>query len=478
LPSSFRLTMNGFFKTGIVVLAVIFSGSLERTAATAATKRPPNIVFLLADDVGYDDVGCYGSTKIKTPNIDKLAQQGMRFTSFYAPHPVCTPSRAALMTGCYAQRVGLPAVLYPQDNIGLNDSEITLAELLKTRGYATACIGKWHLGHLPQFLPNRHGFDYFFGIPYPNDHGPERSKRNNPPIPLFRNEKIIEQPVNLHTLNDRLVDEAKEFLRDNKSKPFFLYLAFVDAHTPWFVAKRFEGKSGLGPYGDAVQEMDWSIGEVTEVLKKLKLEKDTLVVFASDNGPLYKPHPELEQIYGDAGRLLPQTHLLRGGKYTTWEGGVRVPMIVRWPGKTPAGTTCDELVAGFDFYPTFATLTGAQVPTDRIIDGKNILPLINGNKGARTPHEQFFYFANYGLEAVRSGKWKLRLVVEEPDGKVHSGIELFDLEKDLGETHNVSAKNPEVVARLQQIAEQARVDLGDARQKREGKNRRAPGKVL
>jgi arylsulfatase A len=460
-----------------LLTALALSIALSNRAEAGPEKRPPNIVFMLADDVGYDDIGCYGAKKIKTPNVDKLAKQGMRFTSYYAPHAVCTPTRAALMTGCYAQRVGLPAVLYPQDNIGLNDSELTLAEMLKESGYSTAIIGKWHLGHLPQFLPTRHGFDYWFGLPYPNDHGPERSKRKNPPIPLFRNEKVIEQPVNLHTLNDRFVDEAKKFLNENKDKPFFLYLPFVDAHTPWFVDKRFEGKSGIGPYGDAVQAMDWAVGEVLKTLDKLGLDDNTIVVFASDNGPLYKPHPELEQVYGPAGKLLPQEHLLRGGKYTSWEGGVRVPLVVRWPGKTPKGSKCDEIAAGFDFYPTFAKAMGASLPTDRIIDGKNILPLITGEKGAKTPHETFFYFANYGLEAVRSGKWKLRLVVEDADGKAQTGIALYDLEHDVRELTDVAAKHPEIVARLQKLAENCREDIGDARQKREGKNRRPPGKA-
>ncbi len=466
------------FKTIGWFYVVLFFLAQDAVTGFAKTQRPPNIVFFHADDVGYDDVGCYGATKIKTPNIDKVAKEGRRFTSFYAPAPTCTPSRAALMTGCYAQRVGLPSVLYPQANIGLNPDEITMPELLQTRGYTTALIGKWHLGHLPPFLPPNHGFDYFFGIPYPNDHGPERSKRKNPPIPLYRDMKIVEQPVNLHTLNDRLVDEAKQFLKVNEEKPFFLYLSFVDAHTPWFVADRFKGKSKLGPYGDAVQEMDWSIGEVMKTLKKLNLDKNTLVIFASDNGPLFKPHPELEQLYGDAGRLLPQKHLLREGKYSTTEGGVRVPMIARWPGKIPTHTESDEIIAGFDFYPTFASLAGAKVRTDRIIDGKNVLPLLTEKKG-KTPHETFFYFANYALEGVRAGKWKLRLIAHEPpkEGeKKTEGLALYDLENDIGEMTDVSRKHPEIVSRLQALLEKCRNDLGDG-PKNAGKNRRAPGKV-
>ena len=380
--------------------------------ASSAHAAPPNIILLLADDVGYDDLSCYGATKIKTPNIDQLAAEGRRFTSYYAPGAVCTPTRAALMTGCYAQRVGLPSVLYPQANIGLNPDETTVAELLKSRGYATACIGKWHLGHVPQFLPNNHGFDYFFGLPYPNDHGPERTNRKNPPIPLWRNEEIIEQPVDLVSLNDRFVDEAKKFIADNRERPFFLYLPFVDAHTPWYVADRFKGKSQLGPYGDAVQAMDWAVGEVMKTLKQYDLDNNTLVIFTTDNGPLWIPHPGLEEAYGEAGRLLPQTHLLREGKYSSAEGGVRVPMIARWPGRIPAGTECHELAAGFDLLPTFAALAEAAPPNDRKIDGKNILPLLTEDV-AKTLHDRFYYFADYRLEGVRRGPWKLRLVAHD-----------------------------------------------------------------
>jgi arylsulfatase A-like enzyme len=446
--------------------------------STSSPSRPPNIVYLLADDVAYDDVGCYGATKIKTPNIDRLAKEGRRFTSYYAPHPVCTPSRAALMTGCYAQRVGLPAVLYPQANIGLSANEITLPEILKSRGYATACIGKWHLGHLPEFLPTHHGFDVWFGIPYPNDHGPERSKRNNPPIPLYRGDKIIEQPVDLPSLGDRFVGESLEFMRANRDKPFFLYLAFVDAHTPWYVAERFKGKSQLGPYGDAVQEMDWGIGEVMTTLAELKLDENTLVIFASDNGPLFRPHEELARVYGEAGRLLPQTHVLREGKYTTAEGGVRVPMIARWTGRIPAGTESAEIAAGFDWLPTFARLAGGDAPKDRIIDGKDILPLLTDDN-AKSPHDTFFYFANYALEGVRKGKWKLRLVDHAPlkDGEAkRPGVSLYDLEKDVGETTNVAADHPDVVAELQKLLDACRADLGDGA-KNPGPGRRPPGKV-
>jgi arylsulfatase A-like enzyme len=457
----------------LVLVALMFAAAPARAA-----EQPPNIVLLLVDDFAYDDVGCYGSQLLRTPNIDRLAAEGRRFTSYYAPSSVCTPTRAAIMTGCYAPRVGLPSVLYPQANIGLNPDETTIAELLRSRGYATACIGKWHLGHLAPFMPNEHGFDYFYGLPYPNDHGPERPNRDNPPIPLYRNAEIIEQPVDLVTLNDRIVDEAKQFIADHREQPFFLYLPFVGAHTPWYVAKRFQGQSKLGPYGDAVEEVDWGIGQVMAVLREEGLDENTLVVFASDNGPLFKPHLGLEEIYGDAGRLLPHEHLLREGKYTSAEGGVRVPMIARWPGVVPADTTCDDMCAGFDLYPTFAVLAGASAPTDRIVDGKNILPLIKGEPGAKTPHEEFFYFSNYDLEAVRSGDWKLRLVAHETpaDGKKQRGLALYNLKDDLGETTNVASQHPEIVAKLKAKLKACRADLGDG-PKRPGKNRRPPGKV-
>ena len=449
------------------------------TAAPAlAAERPPNIVLFLVDDVAFDDVGCYGSKVLRTPNIDRLAAEGGRFTSYYAPGSVCTPSRAAIMTGCYAPRVGLPSVLYPQANIGLNPDEVTVAELLKSRGYATACIGKWHLGHLPPLMPNEHGFDYFFGLPYPNDHGPERPNRDNPPIPLYRNAEIIEQPVDLPPLGDRFVDEAKKFIAANRDRPFFLYLPFVGAHTPWYVAERFRGQSQLGPYGDAVEEVDWGVGEIMRTLSEHKLDDHTLVVFASDNGPLWKPHPGLEEVYGEAGRLRPQEHLLAEGKYSSAEGGVRVPMIARWPGKIPAGTECEDMCAGFDLYPTFAALGGASTPTDRIVDGKNILPLLKGEPGAKTPHEEFFYFSNFDLEAVRSGDWKLRLVAHgsADPGPKKRGVALYNLKEDLGETTDVAAEHPDIVEQLKARLQQCRADLGDG-PKRPGKNRRPPGKV-
>lgn len=439
-----------------------------------AENRPPNIIHIVADDVGYDDLSCYGAPKIKTPNIDKLAAQGVRFTQFYAPAPTCTPTRAALMTGCYAQRVGLPRVLFPNDHAGLSEHEITIAQLLKERGYTTACIGKWHLGHDVKFQPTRHGFDLYFGIPYPNDHGPERTKSNHqtepfPPIPLIRNEKIVEQPADLPACSDRFTKDACDFITANKDRPFFLHLANIETHTPWFVPERFHGHSSDGTYGDAVEYLDWTVGQVMDTLAKLGLDQNTLVVFSSDNGPLWQRAAELERIYGKYGTVdLSRPHLLKRGKYQArLEGGTRVSMIARWPEQIPAGRSCDEMAMGFDLFTTFATVGGGKNPTDRIIDGRDLMPLLRGDANAKSPHDIFYYYNNYDLAAVRDAAgWKLVL----DDTPL-----LFNVATDSGETKNVAAEHPEVVQRLQTVADEARKDLGDGRKHMDGQNRRAAG---
>jgi arylsulfatase A-like enzyme len=448
----------------------------------AAESRPPNIIHIVADDVGYDDFGCYGAPKIKTPNIDKLASQGMRFTSFYAPSPTCTPSRAAMMTGCYAERVGVNRVLFPNDNIGLNPSEVTLAELLKTRGYATACIGKWHLGHLPPHLPTKHGFDLYYGIPYPNDHSPERErlaqmkKEEIPPIPLFRNDEVVERPAKLAELPDRFTAEAVKFIGDHKDAPFFIHLANIETHTPWFLPDRAQGKSGDGAFGDAVEYFDGTVGAVMKALADNGLEQNTIVVLTSDNGPLVVKYDELERVYGKYATVDPsRPHALRGGKYQArLEGGTRVPAIVRWPGVVAPGTTCDQLTAAFDLYPTFANAAGAAVPTDRIIDGKDLRPLLSAQAGASVAplHESFYYYQRYALMAVRSGDWKL-VLADKPADKQDTAI-LYDVQHDPGETKDLASEHPDLVKKLQGIADEARADLGDSRKGVNGKNRRAP----
>lgn len=453
----------------------------------AQEKRPPNIIHILADDVGYDDFSCFGSKHISTPNIDKLAKAGKKFTSFYAPNSYCTPSRAAMLTGCYAQRVGLVKVLFPNDKNGLQPSELTIANLLRRLGYATALIGKWHLGHLPEFQPTRYGFDLFLGIPYPNDHGPERLTfkdpkvtRGFPSIPLIRNEKIVEQPAQLASLPERFTAETVKFIGANKDKPFFIHHANIETHIPWLMTKQFHFKSKAGLYGDAVQCFDWQVGQIVDALKKHNLLDNTLIVVSSDNGRLRTVSAELEGIYGHAAAVdadLPS--VLRGGKgQSRYEGGVRVPCVMHWPGKIPAGTETPEIAMGFDLYTTFARVAGAEIPKDRIIDGKDLTPLMFSEKNAKAPHKNGVYFyENFNLVSVRLEKWKLVLPGLPKMKKGPMKAELYDLDTDLGEKNNLAATQPEVVQRLMAVVEQARDDLGDDLTKRAGKNRRPIGEA-
>jgi len=425
--------------------------------ARSESKRPPNLVVILVDDLGYQDLGCFGSPLISTPRIDRMAAEGTKFTSFYA-QPVCTPSRAALLTGCYPMRVGLPQVLGANAKIGISDSEVTLAQLLKSCGYATACVGKWHLGHHAQFLPTKHGFDRYFGLPYSND----MDKNGAPPIPLMRDEKIIEQPADISTLTQRYTREAVSFIESNRDRPFFLYLPHTMVHVPLGASQAFKGKSKRGLYGDAAEEIDWSTGEILDTIRRLGLDDNTLVLFTSDNGPwLVKKY--------DGGCALP----LRDGKGTTYEGGVRVPCIVRWPGKVPAGAVCPEMVSEMDILPTFARLGGARVPTDRTVDGKDIWPLMSGAAGAKTPHDVLLFYRAQKLEAVRSGRWKL--ILPRPADKVT--LALYDLESDIGETTDLSASYPRLVARLSDLAAKCREDLGDSVTGARGRNCREPGRL-
>ncbi|HVE40255.1 MAG TPA: sulfatase [Planctomycetota bacterium] len=411
-----------------------------------AADEKVNIIHIIGDDVGYDDLSCFGSKDIATPNLDALAKEGMRLTSFYAPASTCTPSRAAILTGRYAPRVqGCERVLFPNDKQGIEaDKEVTIATLLRKQGYATALVGKWHLGCTPEHLPTNHGFDLYLGIPYPNDHGPLRNggkgDRGFPPIPLYRGTKIVEQPTDLASLPERFVEESVKFITENKDRPFFLHLANIETHTPWFVSKKFQGKSKAGRYGDAVECMDWMVGEVVATLKKLDLEKKTLLVFTSDNGPLVKKYEELEACYGDFAKVdTSRTHVVRDGKYQArYEGGTRVPMIARWPGKIPAGASSAEIAAGFDLFATFAAVAGVEVPKDRVIDGRNILPLLRAEAGATSPHAAFYGTEKKLAVSVREGPWKF----------VASGSELYNLDEDLAEKTNRASAHPEIVERL------------------------------
>lgn len=434
------------------------AGMLGLTALARALpqlEQRPNFVIIFVDDLGYQDIGCFGSPLISTPNVDRMAREGVKFTSFYV-QPVCTPSRAALLTGCYPMRVGLPNVLGAKAEIGINSSEITLAELLKQQGYATACIGKWHLGHHPQFLPTRHGFDFYLGLPYSND----MDKNGAPPIPLIRGERIIEQPANLNTLTQRYTAEAVRFIEANRDRPFFLYLPHTMVHVPLAVSDAFRGKSKRGLYGDAVEEIDWSTGQILDTLKRLGLDDNTLVLFTSDNGPWLAKKE-------DGGCALP----LRDGKGTTYDGGVRVPCVARWPGRIPAGIVCDEMTSEMDILPTFARLAGTREPTDRIIDGRDIWPLMAGVKGAVSPHETLFFYRGNRLEAMRSGKWKLIL---PHDGKP---LALYDLRSDVGETTDLSAVYPSIVRRMCDLAQACREDIGDAIAGVAGKNVRPAARI-
>ena len=412
----------------MMALAVFFCGVATGVAEALAQKTKPNFVVIFIDDMGYGDIEPFGSQQNKTPNLTRMAAEGRKLTSFYVASPVCTPSRASLMTGSYPQRVGLEKgsghiVLFPGDPHGLHPEEITIAETLKKAGYATGCFGKWHLGDQPQFLPTAQGFDTFFGIPYSNDMWPLLKSFQCPDLPLMRDTKVAGLVKDMDDQADlcrQFTEEAIQFIRNNKKRPFFVYLPHAFVHGPRRASPRFmaEGKTVEQAQ---VEEVDWSVGEVLKTLREEGLARNTLVVFTSDNGP--------------AGGL--SAGPLRGKKGSAFEGGHREPTVVWWPGTIPAGTSCDELATAMDLYPTFAGLAGAAIPDDRTIDGKDIAPLLLGAVGAKTPHDRFFYQQGGKLAAVRSGDWKLFL----------SG-ELYNLQADLGEKNNVAGTNPEVVKRL------------------------------
>ncbi len=447
----------------------------------AENKRPPNFVIIFTDDQGYADVGCFGAQGFETPNLDRMAREGRRFTNFVVGQAVCSASRVALLTGCYPQRVSILGALGPRSPVGINQREVLLPELLKPRGYATCIVGKWHLGDHPRFLPTRHGFDEYFGIPYSNDMWPFHPGTNVfPPLPLLHQERVVAVNPDQHYLTTWYTEYAVDFIRRNRNRPFFLYLAHNMPHVPLFVSEKFRGKSKQGLYGDVIMEIDWSVGRILDTLRELQLDRNTLVIFTSDNGPWLS--------YGNhAGSAGP----LREGKGTTWEGGHREPCIMWWPGRVPAGTECREFCATLDLLPTLARLAGASLPEHKI-DGHDIWPLISGQPGAKSPWKAFYYYYyGYELQAVRSGRWKLhfphryRTLAGEPgrDGLpgpykiVRTGLELYDLETDVGERHNVADKHPEVVRRLQALAEEARRDLGDSLTGRKGRGVRPPGRV-
>lgn len=478
----------------------IFVASVFVPAMEAA--ETPNVVLIFTDDQGYGDVGCFGAKDIRTPNLDRLAAEGRRFTNFYVAQAVCTASRAALMSGCYANRVSLFGALNHQSREGISPDELLLPEMFKSQGYATSMFGKWHLGTLAEFSPLRNGFDEFLGIPYSNDNGPlHGSMTGLPPLPLLEGEKTVELDPDQSQFTRRFTDRAVAFMEKNRERAFFLYVPHVMPHVPIFASEKFKGRSSRGLYGDAVEEVDASVGEIVAAVDRLGLKEKTLVIFATDNGPFLS--------YGNHGG---SAGPLREGKLTTFEGGVRTPCIMRMPGIVPAATVCDEVVAAIDLLPTLAKWIGAPLSAHKI-DGLDIASLIRGDDGAKSPHNELFFYSGDELQAVRSGKWKLHvphayLTSASPPGRDGrpanyenmqklpmnvSGIRgiasrhgyvvqeiplsLFDLSVDPGESQNVADANPEVVQRLLALIESARADLGDSLTKRTGSGVRPCGRL-
>lgn len=413
-------------------------------SATHKTALSPNFVIIFADDLGYADLGCFGHPTLRTPNLDRMAAEGAKLTQFYSAASVCTPSRAALLTGRLPIRNGMCSdkrrVLFPNSGGGLPHSEITIATALKTKGYATACIGKWHLGHLRRFLPTRHGFDYYFGIPYSNDMRP---------TPLLENEKTIEEPVVQTTLTKRYTEKAIRFLEQNKNKPFFLYFPHTFPHVPLFASQRFKDASLRGLYGDVVEELDWSVGRILDTLKKLGLAENTLVLFTSDNGPWLTQKLQ----GGSAG-------LLRGGKGSTWDGGMREPALAWWPGKIPPGSVITDLASTLDFFPTCLTLAGVSLPKDRVLDGYDITPLLN--RTGKSQRDTIFFYRGTRIFAVRRGPWKMHLITQSgyrDKPHPHDPPLLFHIEHDPSEKFDVAKDHPDIIAELTRLIKQHRTTI-------------------
>jgi arylsulfatase A len=461
-------------KTLITGLALALLPFLSLRAVPAADAPRPNIVLIFIDDLGYGDIGPFGGTNVKTPHLDKLAKEGRKFTSFYAT-PVCSMSRACLMTGCYNARVSVPGVLFPRSMIGLNPQETTIAEIVKSQGYATTCIGKWHLGHREPFLPTKQGFDEYFGIPYSNDmaidpvharfaegclfrEGMTEAKAREAAIPntvpLMRGEAVIEYPADQSTLTQRYTQEAIQFIRTNQAKPFFVYLPHTMVHFPLAASDAFRGHSGAGLLGDAIEEIDWSVGEIMRTLGELNLDEKTLVIFTSDNGAA-------------AGSSAPW----RGKKGSIYEGGVREPCIMRWPGRIPAGTTSPQIAGNIDVLPTLAKLVGNALPGDLVLDGRDISSLMFEDAAPRVRDTHLYFTKASQLGAIRQGNWKLILPTSPPQsGQSKSGKkgkdladagspELYDLDKDPAESTNVATDHAEIVTRLSEEAERLELEI-------------------
>lgn len=485
-----------FFRP-FVFLSLLVSGLSDNLSAgqpnalgslTESTTSNPNIVLIFADDLGYGDLKCFDNTEIRTPNIDRLAKQGTLFTDFYVAQAVCSASRAALMTGCYANRVGMAGALNHTSPAGINPDEVLLPEILSKQGYATGMYGKWHLGLPPYFSPLKNGFDEWFGIPYSNDNSKYHPvlADSMPPLPLYENNKVIESDPDQTQFTKRITEHCRKFIDDHSEEPFFLYVPHIMPHVPIFASDDFKGKSSAGLYGDVIEELDWSVGQILDSLEQHDLVNNTLVIFSSDNGPFisYGTHA------GSAGPL-------REGKLTAFDGGVRVPTIMRWPGRIPAGRSCSTPLMTIDLLPTICRLVGAPLPSERL-DGVDISEVLRGDDSLQ-PHEHLAFYSGTELHAVRAGKWKLHFphkyltVIDgerRDDGKpagygrlkpksiTESGVEgiasrhgyrveqlpmsLYDLSVDAGEKHDVAAEHPEIVANLSEVGDEYREELGDS----------------
>jgi len=459
--------VSGFnsLRAGLRTVLLLIMATVQQVTYLAAqeSNRNPNIIVIFTDDMGYGDIGAFGHPTIRTPNLDQMAFEGQRWTNFYVAAPVCTPSRAGLLTGRLPIRSGMCSekrrVLFPDSKGGLPSTEITMAKMLKSAGYNTAAIGKWHLGHLPEYAPNAHGFDYYYGIPYSNDmdkveKGNYFELLRNPKIdyfhvPLVRNSEELERPANQHTITKRYTEEAVSFIRSHTDKPFFLYLAHSMPHVPLFASESFEGKSIRGRYGDVIEEIDWSVGEVLSALKESGLDRNTLVVFASDNGPWLT----FEEDGGSAG-------LLKGGKGGTFEGGMRVPGIFWWPGKISPGVVMD-MGSTLDLFSTFTSIVGKDLPQDRIYDGYDLSPVLFEN--GKSPRNEIFYYRDTEIYAVRTGNYKVHFITQNEYGSqdktLHTPPLVFDLNHDPSEKYNIANEHKDVITQASALLEKHKATL-------------------
>ena len=463
--------MKSFFNLSFAVILLIFISCSPKNQKQVNTNQPPNFVVVFIDDMGYGDIGTQGATGWTTPNLDKMTSEGMRFTNFYSAQPVCSASRAGLLTGCYPNRIGISGALFPHDEKGINPNETTIAEMLREKGYATGIFGKWHLGHHKEFLPLQHGFDEYVGLPYSNDmwrYKYDGSRRENyPDLPLIEGNETVEYITTLEgqdKLTTLYTEKAVDFINRNSDKPFFVYLPHSMGHVPLGVSDKFRGKSEQGFYGDVMMEIDWSVGEIEKALQANGISENTVFIFTTDNGPWLN--------FGNHGG---SSGGLREGKTTSWEGGQRVPFIIKWPAGTPAGTICNKLGCAIDILPSFAELAGTSMPKLKI-DGLDITALWKGNTDAKPRKDILFYYGKNNLNGVRKGNWKLVLphtwhsYNTKPGKDGHGGPrikmtvespELYNMMRDPGEQYNVIEYYPEKVKELMQVVEAARAELGD-----------------